>query len=223
MQKFDDDGHWNCPTLALIDSNSTADGARQLCSGHGMKDITIFDNFLSDDLLCDTLKFLNPSKNCDPSIQQGNWYYKNSSLSTKDGTMKPKNIFWAMSLTNFTLFTDTILKHIESKTGKRFELLDVYANGQTLGQDGTWHHDSPEPGMYTFLLYMTSMPMIIDSTNCNFFGGYTKFKLNRMILDVEPITNRGVLFKSKLIHLGLSPLHNNSLRISIAYKLKEIT
>jgi hypothetical protein len=187
-----------------------------------MKDITIFDNFLSDDLLCDTLKFLNPSKDCDPSIQQGNWYYKNSSVSTKEGK-RANNIFWAMSLTKFTLFTDTILKHIESKTGKRFELLDITANGQTLGQDGTWHHDSPRPGMYTFLLYMTSMPMIIDSTNYKTFGGYTKFKLNRMILDVEPITNRAVLFKSKVIHVGLAPIYNNTLRISIAYKLKEIT
>ncbi len=220
MQKFDDDGLWNCPTLA---TDNAGPGPRQMWSGHVMKDITIFDNFLSDDMLCDTLKFFNPPKNSAGTIPQGNWYYKNSSLSLKERKKKQQNVFWAMSLTTFPLFTDIILKHLESKTGKRFELLDVYANGQTVGQDGTWHFDDPEPGsMYTFLLYMTSTPETINSTNCNFFGGYTKFKLNRMIVDVEPITNRGVLFKSKLIHVGLSPLYQNSLRVSIAYKLKEI-
>jgi hypothetical protein len=227
MQKLDDDGFWDCPTrareflrmiggvykiFALISHGET----RQMWSGHVLKDINIFDNFLSDDLLCDTLKFLNPSKNCDPSIQQGNWKYIGFSISPNDA------VFWHMDLRDFTLFTNTILKVIESKSGKRFELLDVYANGQTIGQNGNWHMDASIPGMYTFLLYMTYLPEIIDSTNYKTFGGCTKFKLNRMITDIEPFTNRGVLFKSEVRHAGLAPLYNNSLRVSIAYKLKEI-
>tara|TARA_R110001592_G_scaffold360954_1_gene670392 strand:+ start:366 stop:998 length:633 start_codon:yes stop_codon:yes gene_type:complete len=210
MQKLDDDGSWNCPTRAtrLISHGET----RQMWSGHVLKDINIFDNFLSDDLLQDTLMFFTKRKR-----NHGNWEYTGFSLDPNAA------IFWNMDLQHFTLFTDTILKHIESKTGKRFELLDVYANGQTLGQDGTWHQDNHIPGMYTFLLYMTYLPEIVDSTNYKTFGGCTKFKLNRMITDVEPFTNRGVLFKSEVRHAGLAPQPANTLRVSIAYKLKEIT
>ena len=220
MQKLDDDGIWNCPILTILNSPISQGDSRQIWSGHVMKDITIFDNFLSDDLLQDTLKFIiPPSRNSPPSIERGNWQYTGSSYGASSGIGVT---FWVMKLQHFTLFTNTILKVIESKSCKRFELLDVYANGQTIGQDGSWHVDNDEPDTYTFLLYMSYLPDIIDSTNYKMFGGCTKFKLNRMITDVEPITNRGVLFSSKVIHAGLGPKLANVLRVSIAYKLKEI-
>ena len=174
-----------------------------------MNKLRIFDDFLEARLRYDILNYFNQDFN-------KGWQFTGYSQARS-----PRPTFWHMKLSDEKLFSERIFKKIESKTGKRFELLNVYANGQTLGQDGSWHFDDMQDGTYTFLLYMTYRP-IIESTNCNTIGGYTNFKIGELITSVEPFTNRGVLFRSNIIHQGLAPQKPNILRISIAYKLKEL-
>ena len=174
-----------------------------------MNKLRIFNEFLDRHEADETLEYFNKDFN-------KGWQFKGYSTNPDS-----ENIFWHMKLSDEKLFSERIFKKIESKTGKRFELLHVYANGQTLGQDGSWHFDSMQDGTYTFLLYMTYSP-IINSTNCNTIGGYTNFNIGELITSVEPFTNRGVLFRSNIIHQGLAPQKPNILRISIAYKLKEL-
>ena len=63
----------------------------------------------------------------------------------------------------------------------------------------------------------------MEIRNYNTIGGYTGFSINGLIINVEPFTNRGVLFRSNIVHRGLAPQKPDILRISIAYKLKELT
>tara|TARA_R110001606_G_scaffold34787_1_gene102141 strand:+ start:1582 stop:2121 length:540 start_codon:yes stop_codon:yes gene_type:complete len=179
-----------------------------------MDKLKIFNEFLDRDEAYETLNYFsrNFNKGWDPWVAE---------VQSPTGYV-PGNAFWRMKLSDEKLFSERILKKIESKTNKRFTLLDVYANGQTNGQDGSWHVDDSQDGTYTFLLYMTYNP-IIESTNYNTIGGYTGFSINGLIINVEPFTNRGVLFRSNIIHRGLAPQKPNIFRISIAYKLKEIT
>ena len=175
-----------------------------------MDKLKIFNEFLDRGEAYETLEYFNEGFN-------KGWQFTGYSQAP---SRRPT--FWHMKLSDEKLFNERIFKKIESKTNKRFTLLDVYANGQTNGQDGSWHVDDIQDGTYTFLLYMTYNP-IIESTNYNTIGGYTGFSINGLIINVEPFTNRGVLFRSNIIHRGLAPQKPNIFRISIAYKLKEIT
>ena len=175
-----------------------------------MDKLKIFNEFLDRGEAYETLEYFNEDFN-------KGWQFTGYSQ-----TRSPIPTFWHMKLSDEKLFNERIFKKIESKTNKRFTLLDVYANGQTNGQDGTWHIDDNQDGTYTFLLYMTYNP-IIESTNYKTIGGYTNFDIDGLITSVEPFTNRGVLFRYNITHRGLAPQKPNILRISIAYKLKEIT
>ena len=93
----------------------------------------------------------------------------------------------------------------------------VYANGQTYGQDGGFHIDDDRDGHYTFILYLSD----IRPENVNTIGGYTEFKFKNGVHAIEPILNRGVFFDSKLLHRGLAPSRgSNILRISVAFKIQ---
>ena len=112
-----------------------------------------------------------------------------------------------------------IFHKIESYFKKKFTLDNVYANGQTYGQDGIYHTDDDNDDAYTFLLYISG----ITSDNVHIVDGYTLFKDDDKVVCIEPILNRGVLFKSNILHKGMGPSRSaNMLRVSIAFKLREI-
>ena len=133
-----------------------------------------------------------------------------------------------MTLDDNTFFTNDILSKIESCTKKKYVLIRVYANGQTFGQDGTFHQDNISDDTYTFCLFINKQ--ITDET-IDSIGGEFIFKIpientpdnsntfSRIV--VEPIYNRGILFPSNLFHKGLAyNRYNRGLRISIAWKLR---
>ena len=61
----------------------------------------------------------------------------------------------------------------------------------------------------------------INRENIDKIGGYTQFKLENYIMNIEPIFNRSVLFKSNIVHRGLAPSRDSDiLRVSVAFKLK---
>ena len=144
-----------------------------------MDKLKIFNEFLGRGEAYETLEYFNEGFN-------KGWQFAGYSQAPS-----PSPTFWHMKLSDEKLFSEKIFKKIESKTNKRFTLLDVYANGQTNGQDGTWHIDDNQDGTYTFLLYMTCNP-IIESTNYNTIGGYTNFDIDGLITSVEPFTNIGL-------------------------------
>jgi len=166
-----------------------------------MKPIKIYENFLGDDELELAQKI----------IEDVNWKYTNK---TRVDTPR----FWIADLHDEPLFKNTILEKIEDKIGKKFELKRVYANGQTFAQDGSYHTDHMDEGVYTFILYLSA----INRDNIDIVNGFTQFKINNKVINVEPYLNRGVFFRASIIHRGLAPSrHTDFLRVSVAFKLKE--
>ena len=165
-----------------------------------MKPITVYDNFLNNEELEDVTNYMNDVK----------WEFKGKTSS------KSKR-FWYVNLKNEKLFTERIYKLIQKKTGLHFEMIRVMLNGQTFGQDGDYHTDEYDPNFFTFLLYISN----INRENVDKVGGYTQFKVENHIMNIEPIFNRGVLFRSNIVHRGLAPSRDSDiLRISVAFKLK---
>ena len=146
-------------------------------------------------------------------LEKSKWVHNNCS----DKESLTTTIFWNIILKD-KIFEDKILKKLEKYVDKKFEVTQVKINGQTYGLDGEWHRDNDDEGMYTFLIYASS----IDPYNIEKIGGYTCFNINNQVIRVEPYQKRAVLFDSRIEHKGLAPLTKNILRISIAFKLKEI-
>ena len=168
-----------------------------------MTDVHIVEDFLSNEELSNALYFIKNLK----------WEYGHTSLETG---LK----FWSCDLMNNDYFTHHIFKKIENYFQKRFLINKIYANGQTYGLDGSYHTDDYRDDCYTFLLYLTDG---IDKTTVNLIDGHTIFKRDSRIMMVEPLLNRGVLFKSDILHKGMAPSRSsNMLRISVAFKLREI-
>jgi hypothetical protein len=145
-------------------------------------------------------------------LEKSKWVHNNCSTEEVEGA-----VFWNIILKD-KIFEDKILKKLEKYVDKKFEVKQVKINGQTYGLDGEWHRDNDDEGMYTFLIYASS----IDPFNIQKIGGYTCFNINNQVIRVEPYQKRAVLFDSIIEHKGLAPLTKNMLRISIAFKLKEI-
>lgn len=163
--------------------------------------IKIFDNFLEEDDLEKAIRIVSRSK----------WGFTQKSEQSEGYT------FWAMDLDNEPFYYNYILAKIHEITGKKFELLRVYANGHTYAIDGSFHTDDSRDDCYTFLLYLSN----ITKDNVDVIGGYTDFKFKNGVHSIEPILNRGVLFNSNILHRGLGPLRQpDILRITVAFKLK---
>ena len=64
-----------------------------------------------------------------------------------------------------------LLTKIENVFDKKYKIQRLYANGQTFGQDGTFHQDDPADNVYTLLKYIS--PITIE--NIEYIGGCTEF------------------------------------------------
>lgn len=169
-----------------------------------MKDITIFENFLNDEEFFTTVDIMNKSS----------WKFSGTSM----GTGTP---FWNMDLMSHTDYITTTVNKINQKTGKTYQVLRVYANGQTYGQDGRFHPDSDRDNCYTLLIYISE----IGPHNIDTVGGFTQFKTNDdQVLNINPYQTNAVLFKSTILHRGLAPSRESGmLRITLAFKLLDIS
>jgi len=149
---------------------------------------------------------------CKEIIDNSLWKYGHLSRPTSS------HKFWMIpSLTSYPFFNSIFIKKIEELTSNQFEIIRIYANGHTFGQEGDWHVDSKLENAWTFLYYFNKG----DSSTI----GETYFKDEQdNITDIaKPTHNSGILFKSDLYHKGSSPkITFNDLRITIAFKLKMI-
>lgn len=177
-----------------------------------MNNIHVFDDFLTTEEL----------DKCEKVLKCPAWTFGQMSNSSHFSTP-----FWIMMLSDDTFFNTQLLSKIQNKTGKMFTLIRVYANGQTFGQDGTFHTDSLLDDDYTFCIYINKQ---ITHKTVDNIGGEIVFKLpnsntgsdspfSRVM--IEPIYNRVILFPSNFFHKGLAfNRYSKELRVSIAWKLK---
>jgi hypothetical protein len=145
-------------------------------------------------------------------VEKLQWNY--AGFSTNESNA---NKFWYSELMGHTFFTEW-LSEIEKLSNKKFKIDRLYANGQTLGQDGSWHFDSynNETG-YTFLYYFNDFDDVSSI-------GETYFMVDGEPVAITPIPNSAVLFHHKYKHKGMAPRKGyNDLRVTIAIKLTEIT
>ena len=174
-----------------------------------MDEIQVFDDFL----LPEELQYIQ-----DVTLKSDGWSFGHTSREDVPGIP-----FWNIPLSEDSFFTRHLIKKIEKVTKKKFVIDNVYANGQTYGQDGDYHRDATSdcPGKekyYTFLIYVSD----ITPENVYVCGGHTIFKDNEKIKVVEPFQCRAVLFDSEILHVGMSPSRRyKDLRVTIAYKLRE--
>lgn len=135
-----------------------------------------------------------------------------------ENTIEDNYPFWKFPLENYEFFTDFFFKQIEKVSRKKFEILEVYCNGQTYGQDGYPHVDDVWGETHTFLYYANAD---WDLTH----GGPTIFLNQRNIekIEVDPFPNTGILFTTNIMHYGEAyNQFNRDLRMVVCYKLKEI-
>ena len=125
--------------------------------------------------------------------------------------------FWHVELSNIFLFFNTLKKYIEHKLNNKFEVLRVYAVAQTYGQLSNYHIDDNRENTYTFCYYFKNISF--ENDGCLFI----KPPLNKHIVSIEPVSNRGVFFPSNYVHKGsCCNRFSRELRMCIVWKFKSI-
>ena len=134
---------------------------------------------------------------------------------TGKSTNQSKPSFWYLEMYDDQKLVSIINDGIEKIFVRPKKLNACYVNGQSHGQCGGWHRDSPNEGDYTLLLY------------CNNewraeWGGFTVFQTGDIEQQViVPFPNKAVLFQSNILHVGLEPTkHFSGLRTTLAFKFQ---
>ena len=163
---------------------------------HDDSEVTQFTDILSDEEF-DKLEEL---------LYRPKWGYTHK--STADDRWRR----WRMELKDDEFFTKFFFEKIKTLTDRSFLIKAVYANGQTYGQNGSWHQDSTEPNYYAFIFYANREWDML-------WGGSTLFNSG---ISIYPIPNSAVFFPCNIFHYGQEPTrHFEGLRMTVAYKLEE--
>jgi len=194
-----------------------------------MNDITIIENFISDDELEEVRKFTgDESLNLDGKYYGENrlsinrqWYFISEDNAYKKILVDLRSIRdWAFDMENLIPsaknFILKIKNRIDKYTNVNFKLERVYLNRQVIGQDVTLHTDDNKPNVYTLLIYIGD----ITPENYDKAGGDLELK-TKEITRIEPFTKRAVLFKGYIPHQAFAPLVHGLTRISIAFKFTD--
>ena len=174
--------------------------------------IQIFDAFLTPEEL----------QTCADAVKRPLWSFGQISQTSPVSTP-----FWMMTLTDDPFFSTHLKSKIETAANRKFSVQRIYANGQTFGQDGTFHQDDKIDDSYTFCIYTNKQ---ITAETADDIGGEFVFKIPNhppndddpfSRIAVLPLYNRGILFPGAYFHKGLAfNRYCKGLRISIAWKLK---
>jgi hypothetical protein len=128
-----------------------------------------------------------------------------------------------MTLTDDPFFSTHLKSKIETASNCKFSVQRIYANGQTFGQDGTFHQDDRDDNSYTFCIYINKQ---ITAETIDDIGGEFVFKIPNQQngpfsqIVISPLYNRGILFPASYFHKGLAfNRYCKGLRISFAWKL----
>ncbi len=132
-------------------------------------------------------------------------------------------MFWFMSLMQDVFFTEYMLNKIKIITKKNFAIERVYANGQTYGLSGSYHHDVNDINANNNNIYKTFLYYVNPNWKSE-WGGSTLFKQNEEVYTQPFISNNAILFDSTIYHVGLEPTrHCKDLRVTVAFKLRELS
>jgi len=180
--------------------------------------IKIYDDFLTQEEL----------QACADAVKRPAWLF--GQLSSRNSlTSTP---FWIMMINDDTFFNTHLKSKIESITNRKFTVQRIYANGQTFGQDSTYHQDAASDNSYTFCIYINKQITLETVDN---IGGELTFKMPKSTtpenstdygdtfshIAVAPLYNRGILFPSNYFHKSFAfNRYNHGLRISIAWKFQ---
>ena len=182
--------------------------------------IQIFDSFLTSEEL----------QLCADAVKRPAWSFGQISQTSPISTP-----FWMMTLTDDPFFSTQLKSKIEAAANRKFSVQRVYANGQTFGQDGTFHQDDASDDSFTFCIYTNKQ---ITAETADDIGGEFILKVPKSVsntnqnerndepfsrISVSPLYNRGILFPATYFHKGLAfNRYCKGLRISIAWKLQEV-
>mgnify|MGYP001460557846 CR=1 FL=1 len=194
-----------------------------------MKDITIIENFISDEELEEVRQFTgDESLNIDGKYYGENrsainrqWYFIEADNAYKKILVDLRHgRDWAFDMENLIPSAKKIIlkmkNRIDKYTNTNFKLERVYLNRQVRGQDVTLHVDDQKPNVYTLLIYIGD----ITPENYNKAGGDLELK-TKEITRIEPFTKRAVLFKGYIPHQAYAPLVPGLTRISMAFKFTD--
>jgi len=168
--------------------------------------IEIFNNLLQ------TPELINQ---CDSILRGFGWKFGFKS-DVGDESYQYNIPFWKLPLDEEPFFTSVLFDILKERTYKDFELLEVYCNGQTYGQDGHPHIDNVHGETHTFLYYANK------DWNLT-WGGQTVFLVNDNRIGIDPRPNTAVLFTTDLMHYGEA--YNQfcrDLRMTVCYKLRQL-
>lgn len=191
-----------------------------------MKDITIIENFISDEELEEARQFIgDESLNLDgkyygenqPAINR-QWYFIPVDNAYKKILIDLRpNRDWMFDMETIIPSAKNLIFKIKNRidkyTNTKFKLERVYLNRQVLGQDVTLHTDDNKPNVYTLLIFVGD----ITPENYDKAGGDLELK-TKEITRIEPFTKRAVLFKGYIPHQAYAPLIPGLTRISLAFK-----
>ena len=165
-----------------------------------MELIQVFDSFLSEDDL----------KRISMIVESKTWTFGHESNSANKNSCP----FWTVDLIKEPFFTEYLKCKIDEYLHIRASLNRVYLNGQTYGQNGTFHQDDNNENTYTFCLYLFG--------NENTDGSIIiKVPGDKRMIAIEPINNRGIYFPSNYLHKGdaFNRFHPG-LRVCVAWKFR---
>jgi len=191
-----------------------------------MKDITIIENFISDEELEEVRQFTgDESLNLDGKYYGENqpvinrqWYFLPVDNAYKKVLIDLRpNRDWMFDMETIIPSAKNLIFKIKNRidkyTNTKFKLERVYLNRQVLGQDVTLHTDDNKPNVYTLLIFVGD----ITPENYDKAGGDLELK-TKEITRIEPFTKRAVLFKGYIPHQAYAPLIPGLTRISLAFK-----
>lgn len=168
-----------------------------------MDSIQIFDNFLQPHM----------HEQCLKELEKPKWKFLSGSYQ-----------IWHMgSLNQVPFFNITMRKKVLEimPAGTNWVDYDIYANGQTRGQDGSLHQDQQHLSNALSFLYYATPGWIPDyEGDISFYDSDPCNRSYELIKTVQYKPNRGVLFPGNIHHKASAPsLVYNGLRTSVVYKM----
>ena len=171
-----------------------------------MNNIQIFDNFLPDHM----------HQKCLEELIKPKWEFLGGHYQ-----------IWHMcSLNQIPFFNIAMRKKVLEIMPKNIEYTDydMYANGQTRGQDGGLHQDQMYLNNALSFLYYVTPNWRVDYEGDISFYEKDLFKDSYELIDrVQYKTNRAVLFPGHIYHKVSAPsMAYPGMRISVVYKMIDI-
>ena len=170
-----------------------------------MDQIIVCDNFLTQ-----------------PEIQQAVDILKKKSWKFNNTDDKYITPFWNINLIQNDYFAIFMKNEIELFFKKKFTLIEVYASGQTFGQDSTYDNNIiSNVNAYTFCMFFTDL----KKEDIDLAGGYLyiKFPEEKYKICYEPLFNRGLFFPSSYINKSAAfGRFFMDMKISVYWKLEEV-